>query len=102
MSKELGPVAWGQGSDEVFLGRQMGSQGKMYSEETARRIDAEVTGILSNAYAAAVTILKDNLHILHKITERLLEVESLEAEEFSNLVDESEPVPPGEFAWMGS
>jgi cell division protease FtsH len=102
MSKELGPVAWGQGSDEVFLGRQMGSQGKMYSEETARRIDAEVTGILSNAYAAAVIILKDNLHILHKITDRLLEVESLEAEEFSSLVDESEPVPPGEFAWMGS
>ena len=102
MSEDLGPVAWGNGTDEVFLGRQMGSQGKMYSEETARRIDAEVTGILSNAYAAAVTILKDNLHVLHNITDKLLEVESLEAKEFSDLVEESGPVAPGEFAWMGS
>ncbi len=102
MSEELGPIALGDQGDEVFLGRQMGSRTKPYSEETAQKIDREIQGILSRAYALAVKILTENVHILNQITDALLEHETLDTHAFAKLVDESDPVFPGDIAWMGS
>jgi cell division protease FtsH len=102
MSEELGPIALGDQGDEVFLGRQMGSRTKAYSEETAQRIDREIQGILTGAYSLAVRILTDNVHILNRITEALLEHETLDNHAFAKLVDSSDPVIPGDIAWMGS
>jgi cell division protease FtsH len=92
MSEDLGPVAWDSGSDEVFIGRQM-SRVKNYSEQTANRIDEEVRRILTRAYEAAKTILSSNIHVLHKVAQTLIERESLDADEFAKLVEESKPVP---------
>ena len=100
MSDDLGPVAWNGSEDEVFLGRQM-SRVKDYSEHTARRIDNEVRGILTRAYGTAKTILSDNMHVLHEVAGRLIERETLDADEFANLVDGLSPVGPSDRWWMG-
>ncbi len=97
MSADLGPVAWGGSDNEPFLGRSM-AQPKSYSEETARRIDTEVKSICQDAYDVARNILEVNLHILHKVSEELLEKESLSGEEFKALVEASGPVQPSTIA----
>ena len=61
--------------------------------QTANRIDEEVRRILTRAYDAAKTILSTNVHILHKVAQTLIERESLDADEFAKLVEESGPVP---------
>ncbi|MEM6925846.1 MAG: ATP-dependent zinc metalloprotease FtsH [Myxococcota bacterium] len=94
MSSDLGPVAWSDGGgDEVFIGRQMGRV-KNYSEHTARRIDDEVRSILTRCYDGAKSILQANVHILHKVAQTLVERETLDADEFAQLVEESGPIEP--------
>ncbi|MCB9681563.1 MAG: ATP-dependent metallopeptidase FtsH/Yme1/Tma family protein [Alphaproteobacteria bacterium] len=93
MSDLLGPVNWGDDDGEPFLGRTF-SRGNNFSEETAKRIDQEVKDILERAYAAARTILTHNIHVLHKVAQNLIERESLDHEEFANLVAEAGPVAP--------
>jgi cell division protease FtsH len=100
MSDELGPVAWGEAQGEPFLGRQITRQ-QNYSELTAQRIDTEVCGMVQRANDAAVRILTDNVHVLHRVAEALLDRESLDAEEFVQLVEDAGPIAPRGFAWMG-
>jgi cell division protease FtsH len=99
MSDDLGPVAWDGGNDEVFLGRQM-SRVKNYSEATAKRIDEEVRKILNGAYDAAKSILRENKHVLDKVAASLMEHESLDAEQFAQIVRESNPVPSDTAWWL--
>ena len=99
MSQELGPVSWGEGSDEPFLGRSM-AQPKSFSDETARRIDQEVKAICQRTYETAVGILTDNVHVLHRVAQALLERESLSATEFEELVVEAGPVQPEGVKWL--
>jgi cell division protease FtsH len=100
MSDELGPVSWGEGGGEVFLGRQMATR-KSYSERTAQHIDEEVKSILSRGYEAARGILIANLHVLEAVAQHLIEYESLDGDEFASLVASSGPVAPDGLAWMG-
>jgi cell division protease FtsH len=100
MSEDLGPVSWGEGEQEVFLGRQMTAT-KGYSEQTARRIDEEVRAILTRGYEAATAILVANAHVLHRVANTLMERESLDGDEFEALVKEAGPVPPDGLSWMG-
>ena len=100
MSDELGPVSWGEEGQDPFLGRQMARQ-QTYSERTAQRIDQEVGDILGRAYGAAKEILTSNKHVLHAVADALIERESLDGDEFATLVEESNPVAPSGFAWMG-
>ncbi len=65
LSDELGPVAYGEEEDEVFLGRSV-TQHKNVSDETARKIDEVVRSILDKAYARTKRILADNLDKLHR------------------------------------
>jgi cell division protease FtsH len=100
MSDELGPVSWSDGDDEPFLGRSMAAP-KAYSEDTARRIDDEVKAILERAYESARMILTHNIHILHRVAQSLIERESLDSEEFAEIVSASGPVAPKGLSWMG-
>ncbi len=100
MSEGLGPVNWGDDDDEPFLGRSM-ARSTSYSEETARRIDQEVRQILDRAYDSARTILTHNIHVLHRIAQHLIERESLDHDEFAELVAESNPIAPTNLSWMG-
>src|SRR6476619_503017 len=64
LSDELGPIAYGEEEDEVFLGRSV-TQHKNVSDDTARRIDEVVRGILDKAYGRSKQILTENLDKLH-------------------------------------
>jgi cell division protease FtsH len=99
MSDELGPVGWGDGADEPFLGRSM-AQPKSYSEETARQIDGEVRRICQRSHDAAVAILSQNVHVLHQVAQSLLERESLSADEFKLIVEQAGPIEPHELPAM--
>ncbi|MBU3159614.1 ATP-dependent zinc metalloprotease FtsH [Clostridium frigoris] len=84
MSDTLGTIAFGSGSDEVFLGRDMGKDRK-YSEETAHKIDQEVKKLIDVAYAKALTLLTENRSKLNAVAEELLIKEKLEGVEFQEI-----------------
>ncbi|MFZ5480338.1 MAG: ATP-dependent zinc metalloprotease FtsH [Myxococcota bacterium] len=94
MSDALGPVAWGNRSDEVFLGKDFGRTSVDYSEDTAQKIDGEVTRLVQQGYDRARNILVQNLHILHKIAQVLLEKETIDGTEFERIVSGLNPVFP--------
>jgi len=92
MSDSLGPVSLGDGDHDVFLGRDIMSRNS-YSEHTARLIDEEVKTILETLYNEAFQLLSDNRATLDRITEALLERETLDRGELKLLMD-SKPLPP--------
>lgn len=89
----LGPIRFGQKEDMLFLGRDMMYHNE-YSEDTARRIDQEVTGIISKAYEKTKQMILDNKDKLKKIATYLLERESLSSNEIEDILKgiELEPI----------
>jgi cell division protease FtsH len=87
MSEKLGPMTFGKKEEQIFLGRDF-TQQQDYSESTAVEIDAEVRRIIQASYLRAKDLLHTNLHLLHKLAERLLEKESLDGPEIDALVQE--------------
>jgi cell division protease FtsH len=85
MSKKLGPLSYSLSNDQVFLGREI-SQHRDYSEETAKTIDQEVSEFISWGYQTAHRILTENIDILHKLTQRLLEKETIMGAELDELI----------------
>ena len=75
MSKELGPIAYGENEEEVFLGRSVTKQQNM-SEETAKKVDAEVKKIVEKGYERAKTVLTEKIDDLHKLAKALLVYET--------------------------
>ncbi len=92
MSEKLGPIAFGERDEQIFLGRDI-VQHTDYSEETAREIDAEVRRIVSEAYERARKILEERLEVLHRMAEALLERETLDSEEIRVILEGGE-LPP--------
>ncbi len=90
MSEKLGMIAYGENSQEVFLGHSV-TQSKNLSEETARQIDAEIRRIIDEAYARTRQILSENIDELHLLAKGLLEHETLSGDEI-RLVIKGEPV----------
>ncbi len=87
MSDHLGPVTLGRKDEEIFLGRDFG-QVSDYSDRTAVEIDTEVRNILKTSYSKARKLLEDNLDLLHKMAELLLERESLDSTAIEELIRE--------------
>ena len=85
MSDELGPMSYAKEEEHIFLGREI-AQHRDYSEETAKKIDAEIDKLISTAYDRAEKILKDNLDILHALADRLLEKETVMGKELDELI----------------
>ncbi|KZL93130.1 ATP-dependent zinc metalloprotease FtsH [Clostridium magnum] len=84
----LGPIAFGSGHDEVFLGRDLG-KGRNFSEEVAFEIDKEIRKFIDEGYKEAETLLSDNLTKLHAVAKALLEKEKLEANEFEEIFNQA-------------
>ncbi|HHU17855.1 MAG: ATP-dependent zinc metalloprotease FtsH [Anaerovoracaceae bacterium] len=82
-SERLGPVNYSS-SDEVFLGKDFSTR-KNYSEEMASEIDEEIRTIIEDAFATAEKLLSENIDKLHTIAEVLLEIETLDGEQFEAL-----------------
>ena len=94
-SEKLGPVNYSS-SDEVFLGKDFSTR-KNYSEETASEIDEEVKAIIEEAYEAARVILEEHIEQLKAVAEGLLEVETLDNQQFVQLYNgEKTPAQLGE------
>lgn len=81
MSDVVGPVVYGSGNDEVFIGRDMGHV-KDYSESTACKIDDEIRRIITECSNNAEKIIRDNIDKLHKVANYLIEHEKMSAEKF--------------------
>lgn len=90
LSDELGPVAYGEEEDEVFLGRSV-TQHKNVSDETARKIDEVVRSILDKAYARTKRILADNLDKLHAMSQLLLQYETIDAPQIDAIMEGRAP-----------
>ena len=90
MSDKLGMIAYGDNSQEVFLGHSV-TQAKNVSEATAREIDGEVKSLIDAAYSRAHQILYDNSDELNKLAQGLLEYETLSLEEIKTVL-RGEPV----------
>jgi cell division protease FtsH len=86
MSEELGPLAFGEDGENVFLGQEI-AQRRDYSEETAREIDKEVKRILEDAYDRARGALQDHREGLDKVAQALMEREEIPGEEVLQLLD---------------
>ena len=85
MSEKLGPVAFGEKEELVFLGKEIGEQ-RNYSETVAAKIDEEVARFIKNAESSAKKILKKKRKLLNKIAKTLCEKETIEREEFEKLM----------------
>ncbi|HOK69093.1 MAG TPA: ATP-dependent zinc metalloprotease FtsH [Bacillota bacterium] len=81
MSEKLGPIVYGTGHDEVFLGKDYATT-RNYSENVAAEIDKEIHAIITKAYNMAEKILKDNMHVLHFIADYLVKHEVMDSEQF--------------------
>ena len=89
MSDRLGPVALGRQNGNVFLGRDIASD-RDFSNETAAAIDEEVRNLVDQAYRRAKEVLTSNRYILDKLSEMLVEKETVDAEELQELLAEND------------
>ena len=85
MSEALGPIAFGSGNDEVFLGRDF-SHTRNYSENVASEIDEEINRIIVNAYNRCRSILEEHQDKLHKVAHYLYNHEKVDGDLFKELM----------------
>ena len=105
---ELGPLSYGSKEEPVFLGRDF-AQRADYSQDTAIRIDHEVSRIVQTGYEWARSILTQNRAVLDRVAHDLLERETLDGEEVYSTIRRmtghdpapTRPVPPGEGLVIG-
>ncbi|MFR9182371.1 MAG: ATP-dependent zinc metalloprotease FtsH [Christensenellales bacterium] len=81
MSRILGPIAYGESGNEVFIGRDMGHV-KDYSDETAAKIDEEVFRIVTDSYKRCEEILNAHMPQLHAVAKFLIKHEKMDHEQF--------------------
>ncbi|HWQ13104.1 MAG TPA: ATP-dependent zinc metalloprotease FtsH [Roseiflexaceae bacterium] len=91
MSERLGPIAFGEKEELIFLGREISEQ-RNYSDEVARGIDEEVHRIVSEAFARCERILEMNRDVLNDMASALIEYESLDGERLKELLARVRPL----------
>jgi len=90
MSDVLGPLSYAKNEEQIFLGREI-SQHRDYSEDTAKKIDEEINSLIKKSYERAKQILNENLDVLHKLAEMLLEKETVMGKELDELIISMRP-----------
>jgi len=93
LSDTMGPLAYGENEDEVFLGRSV-TQHKHISDETHRQLDKEVRNIIDKAYDTAKQILEDNREKLELMAEALMRYETIDVKQIDQIMEGREPDPP--------
>ena len=92
---DLGPLSLEGQTGEVFLGRDLMTRSE-YSEEIAARIDAQVRELIQHAYEEATRIIQDNRSVIDRLVDLLIEKETIDGEEFRQIVAEYTTVPDKE------
>ena len=90
MSEKLGPLSYAKNEEQIFLGREI-AQHRDYSDETARKIDEEINSLINATYGQAIKVIEENLDILHKLAELLLEKETVQGKELDELIFSMRP-----------
>jgi cell division protease FtsH len=85
MSRSLGPIAFGEKEEMIFLGREISEQ-RNYGEEVARKIDEEVHRIVAEAYERTRNILTSNRDVLDDMANALIEYESVDGDRLRSLI----------------
>ena len=94
MSSEMGPMVYGQKEELIFLGREISEQ-RDYSEAIAEKIDQEVRNLVNEAYKKTREILTTYRDKLEEVAQRLLQVETLNREEFEAIFPPPDPKKSG-------
>jgi len=94
MSEKMGPLTFGKQNEQVFLGREMGSQ-RDFSDQIAMEIDQEVKRLVTENYERAKRLLTENMASLKRLAEALLEKEVLDGSDIDHIIMQStsQPVP---------
>jgi len=90
MSEKMGPLTYGTKEEQIFLGRDFNTQ-KNFSDETAKLIDLEVKALVMGGYNTARDLLTTNRESLEKLFQGLLEHETLDLKEISEIIDGKPP-----------
>jgi len=93
MSDVLGPMVYAENEGEVFLGRSITKTVNM-SEETMRKVDAEIRRIIDEQYALARRLLEENRDKVEAMTKALLDWETIDADQIDDIVNNRPPRPP--------
>jgi cell division protease FtsH len=93
MSDVLGPMVYAENEGEVFLGRSITKTVNM-SEETMRKVDAEIRRIIDEQYALARRLLEENRDKVEAMTRALLDWETIDADQIDDIVNGRPPRPP--------
>jgi len=94
LSEKLGPIKYGDENDEPFLGRSAGTSKQGISDETASEIDKEVKEILGNCYKTAKEVLENNIDALHKMSQALMDYETLDVNQIDDIMAGGDPRAP--------
>lgn len=90
LSEKMGPINYGSGDQEVFLGKSMQNKREI-SDETAQSIDSEVKRVINDNYIRAKKILTDNIETLHLMAEALVKFETLDTKQIKTVMDGKMP-----------
>jgi cell division protease FtsH len=103
MSEKLGPRVLGHSADQPFLGRDYGAQAD-YSEEIAREIDDEIRRVIEESHELALSVLRDHMEQLHRISQILIERETIDRDQFERLLagEDEATVFPEELPAVGT
>ena len=93
MSESMGPMVYGENEGEVFLGRSVTTH-KNVSEATMQKVDAEIRRIIDQQYALARKLIEDNRDKVEMMAKALLEWETLDADQISDIMEGRPPRPP--------
>jgi len=100
MSPELGPIAFGEKEELIFLGREISEQ-RNYSDETSRKIDSEVKRLVDEGHERARLILNRDREVLNRMAEALIEHESLDGPALKAILDDVTPYVPNNGVYRG-
>ncbi|MBA4731094.1 MAG: ATP-dependent metallopeptidase FtsH/Yme1/Tma family protein, partial [Alcanivorax sp.] len=100
LSEKMGPLAYEEDEGEVFLGKQM-SQRKHVSEQTSEEIDREVRAIIDSCYHRAKDLLESNREKLDLMAEALMQYETIDADQISDIMSGHKPRPPKDWRDQG-
>jgi cell division protease FtsH len=93
MSDLLGPMVYAENEGEVFLGRSI-TKTTHVSEETMRKVDAEIRRIIDEQYALARKIIEDNRDKVEAMAKALLELETIDSDQIDDIMAGKPPRPP--------
>jgi len=97
LSNKMGPLAYAEEENEVFLGKSVSKQ-KTVSDETAHTIDSEIRKIIDVQYTRAKKLIVDNMDKMHIMADALMKWETIDSGQIDEIMEGKEPSPPASWS----